>query len=374
MSPENRFMMPITKRLDANLGYICNNNCLFCYFKDRKDKRCNPTTEKIKKLLKQIRNLGITTVEMTGGEVTIRDDFLELVSFAKDELGFPNISVITNGVMFSKKDFAKEAISRGVDDVIVSVHGHNQVLHDKLTGRTGSFNDALNAISNIIDYRASARTNTVVNNMNYMHVGEIAELVVDKGVKKVNYIYFSPLDDASETQKSLWVKYSDTTQHIMQMIDEYSSCLETISIKVLPFCFLPGYEEYITDLYQNTYDPYEWDYYHRVHIRRNAIISNLASIAGIILYTDKKKAFEIGLKKSLREGIMRIEAKRHCIKSKECKICKFDYICPGIWKHYAKIFGLNEIRAIKGDKIMESDKILEKRFSDYYKKNKSCCK
>ncbi len=93
-------LMPLTTRIDANLGYICNNNCLFCYFRKRKDLRRDISTQEAKKLFSLIRRLGIDTLEITGGEATIREDFLELVLFAKKELFFKKITVITNGARF----------------------------------------------------------------------------------------------------------------------------------------------------------------------------------------------------------------------------------------------------------------------------------
>jgi len=356
--------MRLTTRLDGNTGYVCNNNCLFCYFRGRKHELRNPSTERVKRLFFTIRKLGIDTLEITGGEPTIREDILKLVSFAKKELKFKKISVITNGVRFCEEAFAAKAIECGVDDVLVSVHGPDARLHDSLTDTQGSFDKAVEAIRNVLKCGASCRTNTVVTKLNYAKSKDIAGLVYNLGVRRVNYIYFSPLDDAITAQKNLWCTYSETAPVIKGMIDDHKDKLETISIKVIPFCFLEGYERYITNLFQNSYDPYEWDYYQRVRVRRGRLIRDIATMAGMFFFMNVRCIPKIGLKKSLREAILHVEACRHCIKPKACRRCRFDLICPGVWKAYAREFGMDEIKPIGGDRISDVDHFLYKRFGN----------
>lgn len=358
--------MPITTRIDANLGYTCNNDCLFCYFRNRKNLRCSISTQKAKKLFSFIRKLGIDTLEITGGEVTIRDDFLDLVLFAKKDLHFKKITVITNGTKFCDESFARQAIANGIDDVLISIHGPDAELHDLLADRRGAFSEACGAIKNILKLGISCRTNTVINAFNYKFASQIAELFFNLGIRKINYIYFSPLDDALSTPADLWVKYSLTTPFIEDMIQSYKDKLETISIKVIPFCFLDGYEGYITDFFQNIYDPYEWDFYNRVRIRRDIFQRNLAVLVGFLFFMDVRRMLKIGWRKSLYESIMHTQAFRECIKTAVCKQCKFDLVCSGLWKAYARRFGTDELKAVPGKKIEDIDLVLQKRFADYY--------
>jgi len=361
--------LPLTTRLDANLGYECNNNCLFCYFKSRKQQRINPSTEETKKYLAFIKKLGIRTLEITGGEPTIRSDILELISFAKNDLKFEKISIITNASRFCDETFAKEAIKRGIDDVLISLHGHNQQLNDLLTGRNGSFQQTLQAIKNVQALGVSCRTNTVVTQLNYNYVIEIAELLSSLGVKKINFIFFSPLDDAFYMNQSLWPKYSDAAPFIKRMIDLYKDKFETISIKVIPFCFMQGYEKYVTDFFQNIYDPFEWDFYKRVRLRRGFLTCITASLGGLVLFMDIARIWRIGWHNSLYEAIMHTQAFRECVKNKTCQKCALGLVCPGVWKPYAKKFGTQELSKIpiKKRKIKEIDWCLRERFSDYYK-------
>ena len=359
--------MPLTKRLDANLGYFCNNNCLFCYFMDRNKGSCNLDTGKAIKLFSFIRKLGIDTLEITGGEATLRDDILDLILYAKKKLQFKKISIITNGTMFSDERFAAQAVEAVVDDVLVSIHGHDAALHDRLAGRNGAFQEVLKAVKNIKQLNISCRSNTVINSLNYKKSTEIAGLLHDLGIEKINYIFFSPLDDAIKANHELWLRYSIAAPFIKQMIEDYGLKIKTISIKVIPFCQLEGYERYITDFFQNIYDPYEWDYFNRVRVRRGAVIALSAALFGTLFLMPAKRVASLSLRGSLYEGIMHTQASRENTKGSLCKTCKFDLICPGVWKEYARIFGLKELKPVEGGKINDPDYYLRYRFSDYYK-------
>jgi hypothetical protein len=207
----------------------------------------------------------------------------------------------------------------------------------------------------------------VINALNYQFASQIADLFFNLGIRKINYIYFSPLDDALNTSADLWVKYSQTAPFIKEMIDIHKDKFETISIKVIPFCFLDGYQDYITDFLQNIYDPYEWDYYNRVRIRRDVFQRNLAVLIGFLFFIDIRRMLKIGLRKSLYEGIMHVQAFRECAKPSACKRCRFNPVCPGVWREYVKKFGTGELKAICGEKITDVDIVLRKRFSNYYK-------
>jgi len=356
----------LTSRVDINLGYNCNNNCLFCYFRDRKDKLFVPGFAHVKRRLQLARKLGIRTVEFTGGEATLRDDIFELISFAKKELRFKGITVITNGTRFCDKNFAIKAKESGVDEILVSIHGHDAKLHNHLSGRSNAFEEAKKAITTALESGISCRTNTVINKFNFDKISDIAGMLTVLGVRKMNYIFFSPLDDAYSAEKELWLRYSEAAPFVQEMLNEYRKTSIDFSIKIIPFCFLNGCEGYITDLFQNLYDPYEWDYYTRVALRRGLFLANVAAFGGMFLLMDIMRMLEIGVAKSLREGIMRVEALRQCVKPKVCRQCKFDLICPGIWKPYASNFGLGEIKPIKGNKINCIDSPLFQRFAEYY--------
>ena len=97
------------------------------------------------------RKRGSTYLEMIGGEITIRSDFIDFIKFAK-KLGFKTIMIATNGRMFSYKKRAYKAIKAGLNSIVFSIHGHNSELHDELTRVPGSFKQLLSGVENMKKY------------------------------------------------------------------------------------------------------------------------------------------------------------------------------------------------------------------------------
>ena len=84
--------------------------------------------------------------------------------------------------------------------------------------------------------------------------------------------------------------------------------------------------------------------------------------SGLTLFMDVAWVFGIGLGAALREAVLKVEAYRHCVKPASCARCRFDPICPGVWKHYARRFGLDEFKPVYGRKIVDVDWVCRQRF------------
>ena len=63
------------KKLIIELGDSCNNNCIFCSVKNKAN--VNLSTSEIKKRIQDAKMKGYKRIEFSGGEPTIRKDFLE---------------------------------------------------------------------------------------------------------------------------------------------------------------------------------------------------------------------------------------------------------------------------------------------------------
>ncbi len=82
----------------------CNLNCAYCEdFGSRRNHQVtqNPSLEDAKKILRVIRT-GFSRLWLTGGEPLMHPQILELLSYARHELKFREISLITNGTLLSQ--------------------------------------------------------------------------------------------------------------------------------------------------------------------------------------------------------------------------------------------------------------------------------
>jgi len=82
----------------------CNLNCAYCEdFGSRRNHLVTPAAplEDAKRILKVIRT-GVDRLWLTGGEPLMHPQLLDLLTYARDELDFHEISLITNGTLLSQ--------------------------------------------------------------------------------------------------------------------------------------------------------------------------------------------------------------------------------------------------------------------------------
>ena len=98
----------------------CNLNCAYCEdFGSRRNQQVTPAPplEDAKRILKVIRS-GVDRLWLTGGEPLLHPQILDLLAYARNELKFREISLITNGTLLhSVMASLREAIPspRGLD-------------------------------------------------------------------------------------------------------------------------------------------------------------------------------------------------------------------------------------------------------------------
>ncbi len=355
--------MPITSRVDINVGYSCNERCKFCYYiqtvKDR-EKEKDLSTEEIKKQIRHIHGKGIRILEFTGGEPTIRKDLLELVAYAKD-LGFESISMISNALRLADPNYAKACVEAGVDDFLISIHGHEASSHDRVTEIPGSFDKALLAVKNLIPLGVKVRANCVISGLNFKNPVETLELYHSLGIQTANFILFNPIVEADwKSAPELNVAHSEAAPYLKQAIDQYKDKIRKITVRYIPLCLMEGYESYVTNMPQIQYDPDEWDYLIRTGIREGYFLSTAALCAGMILYPQKLRSLKNGWQAFKHDSIKYFLQIKNKSKGSECKKCAYRYVCDGLWKKYAEWKGFGELKAVEGETVHDPLHFLRK--------------
>lgn len=349
-------MLNYTKKVEINLGYACNAKCPFCYYYDSVVTKTNEntlTTEEAKKQLIKARKLGIEEIEFTGGEVTLRKDLPELVSYAKKELGFAIVCLITNGIRLAKRDYVATLVTAGVDDILFSVHGHDGNTHDDLTKVPRSFHHIMEAIDHAHEFGLRVRTNTVVCKSNYLHLTKIMQLLISKHVDNINFVMFNPVLQAKNIDivKEVYVNYADAGREIINAIKSCEAQLPHFNVRYMPFCFLPGYEKYVTNLDQMTFDPDEWDNFASFRIRKGGLISWLCMVIGILNIPYLAFVARQGLRAVCTAGISRFYVLKDRVKTKSCRQCAYEDVCDYIYRHYHNIYGEKDMVPIPGSKV-----------------------
>ena len=139
--------------LSIETGYSCNALCGFCpqvTFRERvtPQDKVDETTEEIKARIKAGADEGCTQLGFSGGEPTIREDFVELVAYGKS-LGYELIAVTTNGFRFSYLSYARTLVEAGLNSINISIHGGTAKTHNAMMRTPNAFEMAVKGVKNL---------------------------------------------------------------------------------------------------------------------------------------------------------------------------------------------------------------------------------
>ncbi|MCD6230258.1 MAG: radical SAM protein [Candidatus Diapherotrites archaeon] len=235
-------------RLDLKVGFKCNNNCRFCVIAENRNsgKSLDKTTEEIKKDLAVGKENGAGEVVFTGGEVTIRPDVFEIVSFAR-ALDYEIIQIQTNGRMLYYKSFVRKLVDCGATEISPALHGHNSQLHDYLTRSPGSFKQTSQGIVNAKSLGLYVASNTVITKPNYEFLPDIAKLLVNLGVDQFQFAFVHPQGNAFKYFDSIVPLKSKVEPFVHRALDIGINAGVSVMAEAYPFCFMKGYESFCSE-------------------------------------------------------------------------------------------------------------------------------
>lgn len=118
------------------LTHRCSLNCIHCYCKGSEDEHRELTTDEWKKILDDIHKEGCFWLNLTGGEPLVRDDFLDIYSYAKSK-GFL-ITILTNAHRFTREiiDYLVKSPPIRID---ITLNGITKDTYESITQVEGSF-------------------------------------------------------------------------------------------------------------------------------------------------------------------------------------------------------------------------------------------
>lgn len=299
-------------------GYRCNNRCRFCMEANKRNLPISTTFE-IKQNMIQAKKRGSDYLELIGGEMTIRPDVVELISFAKS-LNFKTIMMATNGRMYSYPQLAESILKAGLNSIVFSIHGHTAKLHDWLTRAPGSFNQlkkgikTVKSISKKLGINLHIGANTTIVNQNYKFLPKIGKYIQELGIKDAEFIFVDPSEGAA------FDYFKELVPHIAEVASYVHKCLDIGAkrkflhwhVRYVPLCYFKNYLDQISEL-------------------QEVKVFNTEHIAPDFYNPSVEES---------RRVIGRV-------KTEKCKGCKLYNICEGVWRVYLQHYGDKELKPVK---------------------------
>lgn len=251
-------------RLHITTSPVCSNKCVFCVDNLRED--VVPSGKDVEKNI--LRNLKdnrkrFDSVLFTSGEPTLNKNLADYIAQAR-KLKYEKISLVTNGRKMSDRKFCEQLLAAGLDEVNFSIHGSNKNIHDKVTGRRGSFEQAFAGLENLASfkkkYKFTLNLNFTVNKLNISDMAGFLKKI--KPLEDIDGIVFNavmPYGRAKDNFDRVVPRYSEAAEEFKKAVrwaDRAPDLRRKINIYGVPPCLLAGYEGYLRSsekLYMKNY-------------------------------------------------------------------------------------------------------------------------
>ncbi len=150
---------PVLTHLDVELTERCNNNCIHCWINlpadDEAARQRELSTAELLGVLRDAAALGTLSVQFTGGEPLLREDFVELYLGAR-RLGL-KVILSTNARRVTPELANLLARVPPLEPVQVTVYGMSQASYEAVSRVPGSFTEFRRGIGLLLERRVPLR-------------------------------------------------------------------------------------------------------------------------------------------------------------------------------------------------------------------------
>ena len=241
-------------------------------------------------------------MHLTGGEPTIYPRFIEVLELSK-KLGM-RTSVGTIGTMLRRKKFAEEALPL-LDEALFSIHGPSAEMHDKLTGRPGSFAQVTEALSLCKELKPefNAFVNTVITKDNIHLLPDTVALVADLGASLIVVSNTTPEGLGEDHYEQLAVPLPVLADVLPTVPERAGDAI--VRFFGVPMCLLGKHATLSNDLHWDPRVTVEWQ-----------------SAPGKVAFT----------------GIYSWAPDRRRVHTNQCTKCDLKQVCSGVFDKYQDLW------------------------------------
>jgi MoaA/NifB/PqqE/SkfB family radical SAM enzyme len=297
-----------------NLKCNCNQDCVYCQVNRFYDPRISPSTDKVKKMIRDTEKRSMLMFT-GGGEPTMREDLFELLSYARDQ-GFAFIRMETNAVKLSDTQYVKKLKAAGLTECVVSLHSHIEQVSDIITSTPGTYKKTIVGLKNLEREKIPVTSILfVITSLNYAAISDFFDFISESFpyIKLIVLSFIRPIE-SDERSRKYTPKLSDIELELYKAI-AHGRKLGIMAVIFpscgIPFCYLQGPEE----------------------------LSHAID-------------FIKGVRKEDMEEMVHPKEKT---KVDCCSVCHLNELCSGIHKSYLRIYGDSEFYPL----FTDTDKSIE---------------
>lgn len=222
------------KTYDLKVGYSCNNNCVHCVIRPNVNdlKKMNlPIDSSYGELVKVMQSPEFVEADgivLTGGEPTIRKDFMRIVKYIVRNYPQKYIHLQTNARLLTQYlDELKNLTDR--IRYVIALHSMDEEVHNRVVGNendgTNPFKETMECLMKIKEiyhnFKDIARIEIVLSQYNYRTMVETVEKLYEIGINNIgiSYPHFDGyyMDNGPTFLKKVSLSYEELKPHLYEV-------------------------------------------------------------------------------------------------------------------------------------------------------------
>lgn len=191
----------------------CNLKCEHCYLPSHTN--AGLSFDRIKKMLLELRELGILNVSLTGGEIFLRDDLFEIIEIARSL--YMRVFLLSNGTLLNSESINKLK-NLHISEFSTTIFSMNPDVHDSVTKKSGSLVTLLHNLEELKKTGIIIRIKTPLMKKNLGNFIDIQLYCEENGFDYLVSPLIFPKNDGDESPKDLRIQNKDLSS-AMKVID-----------------------------------------------------------------------------------------------------------------------------------------------------------
>lgn len=333
----------LNSHFDLKVGYSCNNKCIHCVVETNRlslvesNKKTNEQYSDLIKIIDSEECKSSSSITITGGEPTIRRDFLRIIKYITKNYPDKRINIQTNGRNLGKYLVDLKALSNNITYTI-AIHSMDEDLHNKIVNNnpngtvdmSNPYKETLNSLERLKEvygnFSKVARIEIVLSSFNYKNTPDTVEWLIKNGYNTIG-ISYPHLDGFYDKYgkakiKEIGLSYGDLKTILPKLYNIAKSNKDVaLYFEEVPLCM--------------------W------RDSNNDVYTDLVNISSMNNRAEHIFVKFLGIESLSFNGLWE---KMHSFTDK-CNLCSNKSCCSGIWNESAITFGSEGISPITVEEL-----------------------
>jgi radical SAM protein with 4Fe4S-binding SPASM domain len=210
---------PALEDITVEITQTCHQKCVHCSSGASEDSPLSLRKDEIITLIGDFIGLGGKRIAISGGEPFLHQDILNLVSYLDGtslEVDLYTCGMIDqNDALDTKLDEIVEFLrTKRINQIVFSLQGATAETHDSITGKKGSFSQAIKFIGKLVSARCHVAVHYVPMTPNFEEFEDLIDYAAKLGVEEISVLRFVPQGRGQTNREWLMLKKEESARLI----------------------------------------------------------------------------------------------------------------------------------------------------------------